>query len=144
MRLTVALLLMLCAAAPAAAQSDILTGRVTGADGRPIAGARVEAISAETEISRSVLTDQNGRYLIQFPDGGGRYLVRITFIGLADIVQAVVRNAEEELLVTNFVMQPQAIALDAIQVSAQRPPPSQAGAGEQSTGLSQEMVNRLP
>ncbi|HEX6135672.1 MAG TPA: carboxypeptidase regulatory-like domain-containing protein [Longimicrobiales bacterium] len=136
--------LLLVASAPVAAQTDILTGRVTGADGRPIIGARVEIVSAETEISRSVLTDQNGRYMIQFPDGGGRYLVRITYIGLADIVQAVVRNAEEELLLTNFVMQSQAIALDAINVAAQRPPPSQTGAGEQSTALTQEMVNRLP
>ncbi|HEX6309353.1 MAG TPA: TonB-dependent receptor [Longimicrobiales bacterium] len=137
-------LLLLLAAVPAAAQTDILTGRVTGADGRPIVGARVEVVSAETEISRSVLTDQNGRYMIQFPDGGGRYLVRITYIGLADLVQAVVRNAEEELLLTNFVMQSQAIALDAINVAAQRPPPSQAGAGAQSTALTQELVNRLP
>lgn len=137
--------LLVAVAAPAAAQNaDILTGRVLGADGKPIIGARVEVVSAETEITRSVLTDQNGRYLLQFPDGGGRYLVRITYIGLGDIVQAVVRNAEEELLLTDFVMQQQAIALDAITVAAQRPPPSQAGAGDQSTGLSQELVNRLP
>jgi hypothetical protein len=139
------MILAMVAAAPVAAQdADILTGRVTTADGRPVIGARVEIVSAETEISRSVLTDQNGRYMLQFPDGGGRYLVRITYIGLADIVQAVVRNAEEELLLTNFVMRAQAIALDAINVAAQRPPPSQTGAGEQSTGLSQELVNRLP
>ncbi|HSJ30007.1 MAG TPA: TonB-dependent receptor, partial [Longimicrobiales bacterium] len=138
-------LFLLALALPASAQeADILTGRVLGADGKPVIGARVEVVSAETEITRSVLTDQNGRYLIQFPDGGGRYLVRITYIGLGDIVQAVVRNAEEELLLTDFVMRPQAIALDAINVAAQRPPPSQAGAGDQSTALSQEMANRLP
>ena len=138
-------ILFLAFAAPAAAQdADILTGRVTTVDGKPLTGARVEVVSAETEIVRSVLTDPNGRYLIQFPDGGGRYLVRITYIGLGDIVQAVVRNAEEELLLTDFVMAPRAIALDAINVAAERPPPSQAGAGEQSTALTQEMLNRLP
>ncbi|MBR9988807.1 MAG: TonB-dependent receptor [Gemmatimonadetes bacterium] len=142
---SILVLLLVALAAPAAAQeADILTGRVLGADGRPIIGARVEVVSAETEITRSVLTDQNGRYLLQFPDGGGRYLVRISYIGLGDILQAVVRNAEEELLLTDFVMQPQAIALDAINVSAQRPPPSQTGAGEQSTALSQDLLNRLP
>jgi hypothetical protein len=137
----ICVLFLLALALPASAQeADILTGRVLGADGKPIIGARVEVVSAETEITRSVLTDQNGRYLLQFPDGGGRYLVRITYIGLGDIVQAVVRNAEEELLLTDFVMRPQAIALDAITVAAQRPPPSQAGAGDQSTALSQEML----
>jgi hypothetical protein len=137
-------LLMTVAGSAAAQESDILIGRVVGADGKPIIGARVEVVSAETEITRSVLTDSNGRYMIQFPDGGGRYLVRITYIGLGDIVQAVVRNAEEELLLTDFVMQSRAIALDAIDVTARRPPPSVTGAGEQSTSLSQDMMNRLP
>ncbi|HSJ24258.1 MAG TPA: TonB-dependent receptor [Longimicrobiales bacterium] len=122
----------------------MLTGRVTGQDGRPLAGARVEAVSAETEISRSVLTDGNGRYMILFPDGGGRYLVRISFIGMAELVQAVVREADEELLVFDARLSAQAIALDAINVAAQRPAPGNAAAGEQSTELPQELLNRLP
>jgi hypothetical protein len=138
-------LMLLAVAGPAAAQqADVLTGRVVGQDGRPLAGARVEAVSAETEISRSVLTDNNGRYMILFPDGGGRYLVRITFLGMAEIIRAVVREADEELLLLNVTMQPQAIALDAINVAAQRPAPGDARAGEQSTELPQELLNRLP
>jgi hypothetical protein len=54
------------------------------------------------------------------------------------------READEELLLTNVTMQPQAIALDAINVAAQRPPPGDARAGEQSTELSQDLLNRLP
>jgi hypothetical protein len=128
----------------AAQESDVLTGRVTGDDGRPVAGARVTVMSIETEISRSVITDGNGRYMVIFPDGGGRYIVRVSFIGMAEVTQAVVRNAEEELLLTNFTMAPQAIELEAIEVTGLRPPPGQGGSGEQSTGLSQELVNRLP
>jgi hypothetical protein len=138
-------LTFLVVAAPLSAQqADVLTGRVVGADGRPMAGARVEAVSAETEISRSVITDANGRYMILFPDGGGRYLLRVTFIGMADVVQAVIREAEEELLLTNITMQSQAIALDAINVQAQRPQPGDGRAGEQSTDLTQALLNRLP
>jgi hypothetical protein len=103
-----------------------------------MAGARVEAVSAETEISRSVITDANGRYMILFPDGGGRYLLRVTFIGMGDVVQAVMREAEEELLLANITMQPQAIALDAINVQAQRPQPGDGRAGEQSTEMTQD------
>jgi hypothetical protein len=128
----------------AAQQADVLTGRVLGTDGRPMVGARVEVISAETEISRSVITDGNGRYMLLFPDGGGRYLVRVSYIGMTEIVAAVIREAEEELLLTNFTMQSQAIALDAINVAAQRPPPGDGRAGEQETSLSQELLNRLP
>ena len=65
----------------------MLTGRVVDAAGQPVVGARVEAISIETEISRSTITNAEGRYLILFPDGGGRYLLRITFIGMADVVR---------------------------------------------------------
>jgi hypothetical protein len=138
-------LFLLALAVPASAQqADVLTGRVLGQDGRPLAGARVEAVSAETEITRSVLTDNNGRYMILFPDGGGRYLLRFTFIGMAEVVRAVVREAEEELLITDITMQAQAITLDAINVAAQRPAPGDARAGEQTTDLPQELLNRLP
>jgi hypothetical protein len=137
-------LVMVVAAPLSAQQADVLTGRVVGADNRPLTGARVEAVSAETEISRSVITDGNGRYMILFPDGGGQYLMRVTFIGMADVVLAVVREGSEELLLTNITMRPQAIELDAINVAAQRPPPGDARAGEQSTDLSQDLLNRLP
>lgn len=132
-------------ALPAAGrQADMLTGRVIDTEGRPVVGARVEAISVETEISRSVLTDQNGRYMILFPDGGGQYVLRVTFLGMADQVRAVMREGDEELLVANFTLVPEAIALEGITVTAPRPPPGEAGAGEQSTALPQELVNRLP
>src|SRR5690606_34150523 len=98
----------------------------------------------ETEISRSVLPDQNGRYMILFPDGGGQYVLRVTFLGMADQVRAVMREGDEELLVANFTLVPEAIALEGITVTAPRPPPGDAGAGEQSTALPQELVNRLP
>ena len=52
--------------------TDIITGRVTDSEGRPLSGARVEVTSVETEVTRTRTTDQNGRYTILFPDGGGR------------------------------------------------------------------------
>ena len=70
-------ILLACLLVPAAAvaqEADVITGRVVDDEGQPVVGARVEAISAETEISRSILTDRNGRFMINFPDGGGRYL----------------------------------------------------------------------
>src|SRR5262245_61222769 len=110
--------LLLAPAVLFAQNADVLTGKVTSEDGQPVLGARVTAISIETEISRSVLTDKNGRYMINFPDGGGRYVLRVTFIGMAEIVKTVVRDAEEELLLTNVQMAPQAIQLQAIEVTA--------------------------
>ncbi len=128
----------------AAQAADVLTGRIVGTDGKPIVGARVVVISAETEITRSVITDSNGRYMIIFPDGGGRYVLRASFLGMADAVQAVLRDSDAELLMTNITMSPQPIELAQIDVTAQRPAPGRGQAGEQSTELPQEMLNRLP
>ena len=83
-------LIVLCAVgAPRTAASqvgvttDIITGMVTGPDGQPLAGAVVEAVSVETQLSRQRTTDPRGRFTILFPDGGGRYELVVRFIGMA-------------------------------------------------------------
>ena len=68
--LYVGVMLLLLVGRAAAQEADVLTGRVVDAAGQPVVGARVEAISIETEISRSTITNAEGRYLILFPDGG--------------------------------------------------------------------------
>ncbi len=136
--------LLLAPSLSAAQEADVITGRVLDEEGQPLVGARVEAISAETEIRRSVLTDRSGRFMINFPDGGGRYLLRVTFLGKADIVRSLVREGDEELLVANVSMSTQVIALEAVTATARRPQPSTGRTGEQTTEISQEMLNRLP
>lgn len=138
------LLLLLALPRLAAAQADVLTGKIMGTDGTPIPGARVQATSVETEITRSVVADANGRYMIIFPDGGGRYVLRVSFIGMADQVLTLMREADEELLMANITLSPQPIELEGITVRAQMPQPGRGEAGEQSTELSQDMLNRLP
>ncbi|HEY8469275.1 MAG TPA: carboxypeptidase-like regulatory domain-containing protein, partial [Longimicrobiales bacterium] len=135
---------LLFASRLAAQEADVLTGRVRSTDGQPVVGARVEVFSVETEITRSTLTNEDGRYMILFPDGGGRYILRITYLGMADVVRTVVRQAGEELLVTDVTMEPEAIALQSIVVRAPPPPPSSGQAGEQSTALPQALLERLP
>jgi hypothetical protein len=140
----IALFLLLFAFAPAAAQdSEVITGRVIGTDNQPVAGARVQATSAETGVTRSVLTDGNGRFMLIFRDGGGRFELRVSFIGYAEQVIPVIRLADEDVLQVNVRLQQQAIQLDALQVRGQRPPT----AGETGTTgreLSQGVLNRLP
>ena len=132
---------------PLAAQAqsaDVITGRVLDDAGKPVVGARVTALSVETEITRSVITDRNGRYMINFADGGGRYTLQISFLGLADVNRTIVREGNEDLLVANVTMSTRPIELEAIRVTAQRPPPGRGDAGEKSMTLSQDMLNRLP
>lgn len=63
------------------ASTDILTGVVTDENGAPLAGAIVEALSLETQITRRTNTDARGRCTILFPDGGGQYQLTARYLG---------------------------------------------------------------
>jgi hypothetical protein len=131
-------------AAPLAAQTaDIITGRVLGPGGRPLAGARVRALSMETELARFVFTGGNGRYTLLFPDGGGRYELTVSFIGMADAVAEVERDEQAELIVADFILESRVIQLDAIRVEA-RQPPTRAPPADQRLVLTRAFLVRVP
>jgi hypothetical protein len=134
---------LLLPVAAAAQNADVITGRVIGPDGIPLADVQIEALSLDTEISRSVLTGPNGRYTVIFPDGGGRYLLRVSYLGMADVLRTVFREGSEDLLIADFDLSPRAIELEAIQVRAPLPPPGRLAAGEQRTTLPLEYLQRL-
>jgi hypothetical protein len=129
--------------AAAAQQADVITGLVTGPDGRPLSHAQVEALSLETEVMRTVVTGSNGRYTVIFPDGGGRYLLRVTHLGMADVLYTVLREGTEDLLIANFAMTLSAIELDAIRVRAQLPLPGLLVSGEQRVTAPLDYLARL-
>src|SRR4026207_2240704 len=93
-------LLLALALVPAAAfaqvgsTTDIIMGQVKTPEGTPLAGARVSVTSAETQITRTKVTDAQGRYSILFPDGGGSYRVQVTSIGYAPQAFNLVRQAD--------------------------------------------------
>jgi len=141
------LVLALLVVAPSlveAQTTDVLTGRVSRSDGSILEGARIEVISVELETTRSALTDRNGRYMMIFPDGGGLYIVRVSYIGMADQMMTVMRQGDEELILTDFTLQTQAITLDGIGVEVAGGTVGQGDTGEQSTVLTQDLLNRLP
>ena len=100
-----ALAVLFAAAAPARAQvgstTDIIVGKVTGPDSMPVVGARVEVKSVETGITRRKTTNDKGAYSILFPDGGGTYELKITYIGFGPYSTTVARQADEDRLVAN-------------------------------------------
>src|SRR5256884_2430730 len=103
---------------PVAAQvgttTDIIVGRVTGPDSQPLAGASVEAISLETQVSRQRTTDARGRFTIVFPDGGGQYQVVARYIGMAPTRLTVARQADEDRLVAEIHMGLAAVPLEPV------------------------------
>ena len=141
-------LLLLLPVRPLAAQigqtADILRGRVLDEQNRPVVGAQVEAVSLESEVRRVTVTGRDGRYTIVFPDGGGRYHLRIGYPGMAPAVLSVAREADEDVLLANAQLRTQAVALEGIAVRAQRPPPGRGEAGATERTLSGEAASRLP
>jgi hypothetical protein len=148
-----ACLAALAVATPATAQiggaTDIITGHVTDLDGTPLAGVTVEAFSLESEITRRARTDQNGRYTILFPDGGGQYRLRIRAIGYQPVDEIVVRHGDEDRLVWNPALESGAIMLEELTVQGRTRPrrvgtPDRRTPGSTERVLTPSVVARLP
>lgn len=141
-------LLMLLLSVPAAAQggaTDILRGRVTDESGAPVAGAQVEAWSAGSGIRRAATTDAEGRYTLVYPDGEGRYRVRVSRLGSAPVEMMVGRRGSEEVLIQDFRLQIQAVRLQGLIARGSRPAPTtRVDAGSQSRGVSGDLAAKLP
>jgi hypothetical protein len=143
--------LLLCSR-PASAQvgstTDIIMGRVTaGTDTAGVEGARVEVTSAETGITRRMATSAHGEFSILFPDGGGSYRVKVTYLGFAPFNGSVSRQADEDRLVLNVRMTRNAQVLSAVTVRASTRTDNQADRptpGSTERNLSAAQLDRLP
>jgi len=88
--LLIATIIGLAAAAPAAAQSQITTGvidaTVVDSSGAVLPGVDVEIRNVETNLTRTLVTDRDGRFVaLQLPPG--RYTVTLKLSGFATLVQ---------------------------------------------------------
>jgi hypothetical protein len=126
--------------------TDILMGKITAVDSQAVTGARVEATSMETGITRTKTTDADGRYTIVFPDGGGNYRLTVRAIGMEPVTRTVSRQGDEDRLITDIAMGRNATQLATVQVRAnrqrnqdQRPEP-----GSTERNINPNLVNRLP
>src|SRR5438046_8688714 len=130
------------AAAQVGTTTDIITGTVVGPDSQPLAGALVQAVSVESQISRHATTDARGRFTIVFPDGGGQYDLTIRFIGMAPATVSVARQGDEDRLVANVQMGASAVPLEGVTVSARRGSRLVDGVGPGAVGRSLSAAER--
>ena len=125
--LCIALLVLSAAFSTAAAQGgsvDIIRGRVTGPDGKPLANVNVTAQSMSDETTRSAKTNNDGRFTILFSGGGGDYMMSYLAIGMIPTNFEVVKeNDDDAVILANAKMQPAATQLDAVRVTANRARP---------------------
>ena len=126
--------------------TDIITGKVTGPNDEPIAGARIEVMSLETQVTRFRTTNEKGQYTLLYPDGGGAYRVTFKAIGMAPFVLNLNRQADEDRLEANAKMSPTSQRLGQIVVRAAPNPNGneRPTAGSTEKVLSGEQLYRLP
>lgn len=126
--------------------TDIIVGKVTAPDGRPLAGARVEVTSLETETTRSKTTNDKGEYTVLFPDGGGQYRVRVRMLGMQPAERIVARQADEDRLVANLSLSqvPQQLAAVVSRATAAPRAGERQEPGNTGRNFSSEQLLRLP
>lgn len=106
------LALFVVLAAPAAAQTDVIRGRVTGMNGEPLVNVRVTATSIPGNVTREAKTNGQGRYQIAFPGGTGDYMMGFASFGYAFRQYEIKRLADEDVLIADVRLAP--IVLDTI------------------------------
>src|SRR5687768_9437441 len=134
------------AVAQVGSTTDIILGKVTAPDGRPLAGVRVEAMSIETQITRGRETNEKGQYTFLFPDGGGRYQMTARHVGYAPSQLIVLRQGDEDRLVADFTMSivPAILSTQTITAQATVPNNNRPEPGALERALMAEFVARLP
>ncbi|HEX6940877.1 MAG TPA: TonB-dependent receptor [Longimicrobiales bacterium] len=104
-----------------AAQSPAsVTGRVVDESGAPIAGAQVVVRDELTGLEVGALTQADGRYAVGGLRAGATYTIEVQVIGFGTGRQAGVTLGAGESRTIDFTLGNQAVALDAIEVFAER------------------------
>ncbi|HEV2735331.1 MAG TPA: carboxypeptidase-like regulatory domain-containing protein, partial [Longimicrobiaceae bacterium] len=122
------------AAAPdlLAAQSDVISGRVTNTEGLPLPGVRVSATSIPGSVTREARTNNQGSYQIVFPGGPGDYMMSFALSGYDFRQFQIKRLADEAVLVADARLS--VMMLDTLVVAA--PVQQRVGRGERTPDVS--------
>ena len=135
MKATSVSLLALCllsaqAQSQAEARTDIISGRVTDLNGRPVADALVGATASGSGLTRSHSTDAEGRFRIYFPETPPQYLLQVKRMGFAPVQRTIKRrtNAPEQMTV-DVQLGGTPLALSLVEINGEGDAPLHHGGG---------------
>src|SRR5690348_318558 len=77
------------------ARTDVISGRVTDLNGRPVADALVGATAPGSSITRTYSTDPDGRYKIYFPGTPSQYSLQVKRLGFAPVQRTIARHTKD-------------------------------------------------
>ncbi|HEX2092231.1 MAG TPA: TonB-dependent receptor [Longimicrobiaceae bacterium] len=121
-----------------------VTGTVTNEAGQPVAGARVTVRNAATGFSRTVGTDQGGRYFVPNLAPGGPYTVSAEALGQAAQPRSGIQLVLNQTTTVDLRLAAQAVAIEGITVTGGTSAvisPTRTGA---ATILGEETIESLP
>ncbi len=101
MRFLLLLIAALLTPVIARAQTDVIRGRVTGADGTPLANVRVTATSIPGNVTREVRTNARGQFQIAFPGAQGDYMMGFASVGYTFRQFEIKRTADQDVLIAD-------------------------------------------
>src|SRR6476646_9772987 len=117
---TIACLIAFLPAHGQAPRSDVVRGRVIGADSTPIVNANVNVADTIAKQARPGRTDAKGAFSVTMDGGSGTYMVAITALGHAPQRRVVTRAADGSMPVLEFKLSPVAAQLGAVRSVGER------------------------
>jgi hypothetical protein len=135
----------------AAAQTDVIRGHVTNAEGRPLPNVRVTATSIPGSVTRETRSDAKGGFQIPFPGSQGDYMMGFSLVGYNFRQFEIKRTADQDVLIADTRMG--AVQIDTVTIIApvqqrvsrnsQTPDVSGTEKNISATGLPPEMQGNL-
>ncbi|MGV3707335.1 MAG: carboxypeptidase regulatory-like domain-containing protein [Gemmatimonas sp.] len=113
-----ALAIVLAAIVPreSVAQTDVIRGKVTNAEGTVLGNVRVTATSIPGNVTRETRTDAKGSFQIAFPGGAGDYMMGYALVGYVYRQFEIKRTADQDVLVADARMG--AVQIDTLTITA--------------------------
>jgi hypothetical protein len=100
--------------------TDVIRGRITDPEQKPVQGADVKATSYAGQASKTATTDKNGRFTIIFINGEGDYWLDVRKLGLQPKRFEIRKVGDEEVMIADARLSSAIVALDAVNIREQR------------------------
>ena len=136
-RSVLAAILLLFPVALRAQNSELVRGRVTGTDNKPLADVTVTITGITTQTVLTARTTDKGVFTALFPNGDGDYLINFRKIGFSPYNTRLTRTGLSSVLIADVTLKEIAFELDTINVSARR---AQSGDSMSVGGVSQNLL----
>jgi hypothetical protein len=124
--------------------TSAITGRVTDEIGQPISGIQIVVTNVSTGRTAGIITRADGRYLLPGLQPGGPYRIETRGLGYAPQVREDVQLSLGQTTEFSFTLAQQAVALEGIDVTADRSAVISAGRTGTGSVVGQETIERAP